>query len=42
MKGENSKYQVYDVFAVAPLGDGVVDMTDGSVLVTGPTSPPRS
>jgi len=34
-RGKNGIQTVYDVFAVAPLGGGVVDMTAGSALVTG-------
>ena len=34
-RGKNGVQTVYDVFAVAPLGGGVVDMTAGSALVTG-------
>jgi 5'-nucleotidase len=33
--GKSGVQTVYDVFAVAPLGAGVVDMTAGSALVTG-------
>jgi 5'-nucleotidase/UDP-sugar diphosphatase len=35
MRGKSGVQTVYDVFAVAPLGAGVVDMTAGSALVTG-------
>jgi 5'-nucleotidase / UDP-sugar diphosphatase len=35
MKGKTGVLTVYDVFAVAPLGSGVVDATAGSALVTG-------
>jgi 5'-nucleotidase / UDP-sugar diphosphatase len=34
-KGKSGVQTVYDVFAVAPLGAGVVDTTAGSALVTG-------
>jgi len=34
-RGKTGVQTVYDVFAVAPLGAGVVDMTAGSALVTG-------
>jgi 5'-nucleotidase / UDP-sugar diphosphatase len=34
-KGKSGVQTVYDVFAVAPLGAGVVDPTAGSTLVTG-------
>jgi 5'-nucleotidase/UDP-sugar diphosphatase len=34
-KGKSGIQTVYDVFAVAPLGAGVVDRTAGSALVTG-------
>ena len=34
-KGKSGVQTVYDVFAVAPLGAGVVDQTAGSALVTG-------
>jgi 5'-nucleotidase/UDP-sugar diphosphatase len=34
-RGKSGVQTVYDVFAVAPLGAGVVDMTAGSALVTG-------
>jgi len=34
-KGKSGVQTVYDVFAVAPLGSGVVDTTAGSALVTG-------
>jgi len=33
-RGKSGVQTVYDVFAVAPLGAGVVDMTAGSALVT--------
>jgi 5'-nucleotidase len=33
-RGKSGVQTVYDVFAVAPLGDGVVDTTAGSALVT--------
>lgn len=33
-RGKSGVQTVYDVFAVAPLGDGVVDATAGSALVT--------
>jgi 5'-nucleotidase / UDP-sugar diphosphatase len=33
-RGKSGMQTVYDVFAVAPLGAGVVDMTAGSALVT--------
>jgi 5'-nucleotidase len=35
MRGKSGVQMVYDVFAVAPLGAGVVDSTAGSALVTG-------
>jgi 5'-nucleotidase len=35
MRGKSGVQTVYDVFAVAPLGAGVVDSTAGSALVTG-------
>lgn len=35
MRGKSGVQTVYDVFAVAPLGSGVVDPTPGSTLVTG-------
>ena len=35
MRGKTGVLTVYDVFAVAPLGAGVVDPTAGSALVTG-------
>ena len=35
MRGKSGVLTVYDVFAVAPLGSGVVDSTAGSALVTG-------
>jgi 5'-nucleotidase/UDP-sugar diphosphatase len=35
MRGKIGLLTVYDVFAVAPLGAGVVDATAGSALVTG-------
>jgi 5'-nucleotidase / UDP-sugar diphosphatase len=35
MRGKKGVLTVYDVFAVAPLGAGVVDSTAGSALVTG-------
>jgi 5'-nucleotidase / UDP-sugar diphosphatase len=35
MRGKSGVLTVYDVFAVAPLGAGVVDPTAGSTLVTG-------
>jgi 5'-nucleotidase/UDP-sugar diphosphatase len=35
MRGKTGVLTVYDVFAVAPLGAGVVDATAGSALVTG-------
>jgi len=35
MRGKSGVLTVYDVFAVAPLGAGVVDATAGSALVTG-------
>jgi len=35
MRGKTGVLTVYDVFAVAPLGAGVVDNTGGSALVTG-------
>jgi len=34
-KGKNGVQTVYDVFAMAPLGAGIVDTTAGSSLVTG-------
>ena len=34
-RGKSGVQTVYDVFAVAPLGAGVVDLTAGSTLVTG-------
>ena len=34
-RGKSGVQTVYDVFAVAPLGSGVVDTTAGSALVTG-------
>ncbi len=34
-RGKSGVQTVYDVFAVAPLGAGVVDTTAGSALVTG-------
>ncbi len=34
-KGKSGIQTVYDVFAVAPLGAGIVDSTAGSALVTG-------
>lgn len=34
-RGKSGVQTVYDVFAVAPLGAGVVDQTPGSTLVTG-------
>jgi 5'-nucleotidase/UDP-sugar diphosphatase len=34
-RGKSGVQTVYDVFAVAPLGAGVADMTAGSALVTG-------
>jgi 5'-nucleotidase len=34
-RGKTGVLTVYDVFAVAPLGAGVLDMTAGSTLVTG-------
>ena len=34
-RGKTGVQTVYDVFAVAPLGAGVVDRTAGSALVTG-------
>ena len=34
-RGKTGVQTVYDVFAVAPLGSGVVDPTPGSTLVTG-------
>ena len=34
-RGKSGVQTVYDVFAVAPLGSGVVDSTAGSALVTG-------
>ena len=37
-KGKSGVQTVYDVFAVAPLGAGVIDPTAGSALVTA-TSP---
>ncbi len=33
-RGKSGVQTVYDVFAVAPLGDGIVDTTAGSALVT--------
>jgi 5'-nucleotidase len=35
MRGKTGVVTVYDVFAVAPLGAGVIDTTAGSALVTG-------
>jgi 5'-nucleotidase / UDP-sugar diphosphatase len=35
LRGRTGVVTVYDVFAVAPLGSGVVDPTPGSTLVTG-------
>lgn len=35
LRGKTGVLTVYDVFAVAPLGAGIVDMTAGSALVTG-------
>ena len=35
MRGKSGVLTVYDVFAVAPLGAGVVDPTAGSAMVTG-------
>jgi 5'-nucleotidase/UDP-sugar diphosphatase len=35
IRGKSGVQTVYDVFAVAPLGTGVVDTTAGSALVTG-------
>ena len=35
LRGKTGVLTVYDVFAVAPLGSGVVDTTAGSALVTG-------
>ena len=35
MRGKSGVVTVYDVFAVAPLGAGVVDPTAGSAIVTG-------
>jgi len=35
LRGKTGVLTVYDVFAVAPLGSGVVDPTPGSTLVTG-------
>jgi len=35
IRGKTGVQTVYDVFAVAPLGAGVVDTTPGSTLVTG-------
>jgi 5'-nucleotidase / UDP-sugar diphosphatase len=35
LRGKSGVQTVYDVFAVAPLGSGVVDATAGSALVTG-------
>ena len=35
IRGKTGVQTVYDVFAVAPLGAGVVDTTAGSTLVTG-------
>ncbi len=34
MRGKTGVQTVYDIFAVAPLGDGIVDTTAGSALVT--------
>ena len=34
-RGKSGVQTVYDVFAVAPLGSGVIDLTAGSSLVTG-------
>jgi hypothetical protein len=34
-RGKSGVQTVYDVFAVAPLGAGVLDTTAGSALVTG-------
>jgi 5'-nucleotidase len=34
-RGKSGVQTVYDVFAVAPLGAGVLDTTAGSTLVTG-------
>ena len=34
-RGKTGVQTVYDIFAVAPLGSGVVDSTPGSTLVTG-------
>jgi 5'-nucleotidase/UDP-sugar diphosphatase len=34
-RGKSGVQTVYDIFAVAPLGSGVVDPTPGSTLVTG-------
>ena len=34
-RGKSGVQTVYDVFAVAPLGDGIADTTAGSALVTG-------
>ena len=35
LRGKSGVQTVYDIFAVAPLGSGVVDPTPGSTLVTG-------
>jgi 5'-nucleotidase / UDP-sugar diphosphatase len=35
LRGKTGVQTVYDVFAVAPLGSGVIDPTPGSTLVTG-------
>jgi 5'-nucleotidase len=35
LRGKTGVVTVYDVFAVAPLGSGVIDTTAGSTLVTG-------
>jgi 5'-nucleotidase len=35
IKGKSGVQTVYDVFAIAPLGAGVLDTTAGSTLVTG-------
>lgn len=35
LRGKSGVQTVYDVFAVAPLGAGIVDSTAGSALVTG-------
>jgi 5'-nucleotidase/UDP-sugar diphosphatase len=35
LRGKTGVVTVYDVFAVAPLGSGVIDPTPGSTLVTG-------